>query len=281
MGKRFKVIKCHTVGPTLIFKNGSLEHGIHSTFINLHSIAPRFHGEKKEPRPAKRELMLRIGPLVETMAESPSLPPIKDIHEGRGKFHEAITLLFEAAPPLAETLWQRRPYEDYNAIITVAETFLLDELLPIAQRSSDTSSDQIQALENVRIIINAHPRLGAPKTTLSALSQKEQSGGTFGVSSNQKAEAPMATAVEKLGELNKVYEATYGFRYVVFVNGRSRPALVPEFQDRLRQHPEINPESTYSPKQATQNEQRAAFQAMVDIARDRLCKLSIQTSSNL
>lgn len=37
----------------------------------------------------------------------------------------------------------------------------------------------------------------------------------------------------KLELLNKQYELKYGHRYVVFVNGRSRKELIPEFEVRL------------------------------------------------
>jgi len=37
----------------------------------------------------------------------------------------------------------------------------------------------------------------------------------------------------ELAELNRAYEAKFGFRFVVFVNGRPRRAIVPILRERL------------------------------------------------
>ena len=37
----------------------------------------------------------------------------------------------------------------------------------------------------------------------------------------------------ELAYLNQVYEEKFGFRFVVFVNGRSRAELLPVLQERL------------------------------------------------
>ena len=37
----------------------------------------------------------------------------------------------------------------------------------------------------------------------------------------------------ELAELNRAYEARFGFRFVVFVNGRPRREIVPVLQERL------------------------------------------------
>jgi 2-oxo-4-hydroxy-4-carboxy--5-ureidoimidazoline (OHCU) decarboxylase len=71
-------------------------------------------------------------------------------------------------------------------------------------------------------VLNAHPRIGAA-TGLSARSAAEQSAGT--------ADAETLRALESL---NAEYERTFGFRFVVFVNGRSRAEIVPVLQARLR-----------------------------------------------
>ncbi len=38
----------------------------------------------------------------------------------------------------------------------------------------------------------------------------------------------------ELAELNRAYEETFGFRFVVFVNGRSRAEIVPVLRERLQ-----------------------------------------------
>ncbi len=60
-------------------------------------------------------------------------------------------------------------------------------------------------------VINAHPRIGAPAASLSALSLAEQC----------KLEEPnLEATLKKLGDLNEKYEAKFGFKFIVFVNGR-------------------------------------------------------------
>jgi 2-oxo-4-hydroxy-4-carboxy--5-ureidoimidazoline (OHCU) decarboxylase len=63
--------------------------------------------------------------------------------------------------------------------------------------------------------LDAHPAIGA--SGLSARSAAEQGGE----------EAP------ELGALNRAYEQRFGFRFVVFVAGRSRRELVPVLRRRL------------------------------------------------
>jgi 2-oxo-4-hydroxy-4-carboxy--5-ureidoimidazoline (OHCU) decarboxylase len=64
-----------------------------------------------------------------------------------------------------------------------------------------------------------HPRIGAPKLT--GRSAAEQGAG-----------ADPAVLAE-LAELNDAYEERFGFRFVVFVNRRSRAELVPVLRERL------------------------------------------------
>jgi len=71
-------------------------------------------------------------------------------------------------------------------------------------------------------ILNAHPRIGADARTLSALSRAEQ-----GTSSDEQ-------TARELADLNEAYERRFGFRFVVFVNGRARRDIVPVLRSRLR-----------------------------------------------
>lgn len=64
-------------------------------------------------------------------------------------------------------------------------------------------------------VLDAHPAIG--EKNLSARSASEQ--GTD--------EEP------ELAELNRAYEAKFGFRFVVFVNGRPKSELVPILRERL------------------------------------------------
>jgi len=71
-------------------------------------------------------------------------------------------------------------------------------------------------------VLNAHPRIGAA-AGLSARSAAEQSAG-----------ATDRETMRTLELLNAEYERTFGFRFVIFVNGRSRAEIVPVLQARLR-----------------------------------------------
>lgn len=64
-----------------------------------------------------------------------------------------------------------------------------------------------------------HPRIGAPK--LSGRSAAEQ-GADAG-----------PEVLAELAELNAAYEERFGFRFVVFVNRRSRAEIVPVLRERL------------------------------------------------
>ena len=50
-------------------------------------------------------------------------------------------------------------------------------------------------------------------------------------SAEQHGDDPAVLA--ELAELNAAYEAKFGFRFVVFVNGRSRAEILPVFRERL------------------------------------------------
>jgi 2-oxo-4-hydroxy-4-carboxy--5-ureidoimidazoline (OHCU) decarboxylase len=105
-------------------------------------------------------------------------------------------------------------------------------------------------------LIDAHPRLGAAPATVSALSYAEQGYGRV-------ADAALDVAAE-LERLNEAYEARFGFRYCVFVAGRSREALLPGMAAALEA------ERTA--------ELHRALDAVVDIAIDRHAKLSAEAT---
>jgi 2-oxo-4-hydroxy-4-carboxy--5-ureidoimidazoline (OHCU) decarboxylase len=69
-------------------------------------------------------------------------------------------------------------------------------------------------------VLDAHPAIGGKPT--SERSAKEQ--GTD--------DDPEVLA--RLAELNRAYEAAFGFRFVVFVNGRPRREIIPILEQRLQ-----------------------------------------------
>jgi len=94
-------------------------------------------------------------------------------------------------------------------------------------------SDPAAILESARIelarmneserigVLNAHPRIGADPASLSALSRLEQGGDAD------------VTTLRELATMNDAYERRFGFRFVVFVAGRSKAEIVPLMRERL------------------------------------------------
>jgi 2-oxo-4-hydroxy-4-carboxy--5-ureidoimidazoline (OHCU) decarboxylase len=112
-----------------------------------------------------------------------------------------LAAVFERAPALAERVRGRDP----ESIVASARSEIA--------RMSDAE----------RIgVLNAHPRIGADPMSLSAPSRREQGG-----------DADVAT-LRELAAMNNEYERTFGFRFVVFVAGRSKAEIVPVMRQRLR-----------------------------------------------
>jgi 2-oxo-4-hydroxy-4-carboxy--5-ureidoimidazoline (OHCU) decarboxylase len=91
----------------------------------------------------------------------------------------------------------------------------LVELLAEREDPLGAARDVIAELpeEDKAAALAAHPRIGEP-------------------SAEQRGEEPAVLA--ELAYLNQVYEEKYGFRFVVFVNRRSRAELLPVLQERLQ-----------------------------------------------
>ncbi len=114
---------------------------------------------------------------------------------------EELAEIFERAPVLAK----RVRGDDPASIVASAR------------------SELARMTEDERIaVLNAHPRIGADPASLSALSRREQGGG-----------ADVAT-LRDLAVMNDEYERRFGFRFVVFVDGRSKAEIVAVFRERLR-----------------------------------------------
>jgi 2-oxo-4-hydroxy-4-carboxy--5-ureidoimidazoline (OHCU) decarboxylase len=80
--------------------------------------------------------------------------------------------------------------------------------------------------------------LGRARELARALSAEEQAEALAAHprigerSPEQHGEDPAVLA--ELAELNRAYEERFGFRFVVFVNGRSRAEILPVLRERLR-----------------------------------------------
>ena len=136
-----------------------------------------------------------------------------------------VDALFETASPLAERLAAEGPFRTGTQLVNRAYK-LLDAL---------SESEQIATL-------NAHPRIGEDPRRLSAASLSEQGD----------------EPVPELEWLNATYEEKFGFRFVVFVNGRPKRDLVKVLKQRL--------------ENGRDEELATGLRAVVDIARSRLQK---------
>ncbi|HSJ00300.1 MAG TPA: GNAT family N-acetyltransferase [Patescibacteria group bacterium] len=143
--------------------------------------------------------------------------------------------LFEDAPRFLARLVMERPFGDDETLIARAHD--LARSLP--------EDEQIELLD-------AHPRIGADPAAVSELSHDEQGYG-------DDRPQPEPWIAEELEALNDAYERIFGFRFVIFVAGRPRSAIVPILEASLRDE--------------RISELRRGLDDVVYIAADRLAKL--------
>jgi 2-oxo-4-hydroxy-4-carboxy-5-ureidoimidazoline decarboxylase len=117
-----------------------------------------------------------------------------------------LETLFEDAPRFVARL-EAMDFRDWDDVLTRGEE--LARTLP-----------QEEQLE----LIDGHPRIGAPPSTVSATSFHEQGYD------RDLGSLPLQM---RLDALNHTYEERFGFRYVVFVNGRSRSAIAEIMEEAL------------------------------------------------
>jgi OHCU decarboxylase len=169
---------------------------------------------------------------------APRLRPIAELNQlAPGEFADALRPLFEAAGPLANALHAKRPFASYAELLECAES--------VAGRL--TTAEQVE-------VVSAHPRIGESPDAVrvhSALSYREQGYANEAALPSDALERVYAA----LAELNRAYEERFGFRFVVFVNGRPKSEIVKVLAERLRNPPDV--------------ELQTALQAMFLIARDR------------
>lgn len=139
----------------------------------------------------------------------------------------AIERAFERAPALVERLVAEAPYASIDRVIARARSVL----------ASMTERDRA-------LVLDAHPRIGAARASLSPESAREQ--GADGD----------PAARQQLAELNEAYERRHGFRFVVFVAARPRSAIVSVLKARL--------------ERSREDEMATGIDEFLAIARDRL-----------
>jgi 2-oxo-4-hydroxy-4-carboxy--5-ureidoimidazoline (OHCU) decarboxylase len=154
----------------------------------------------------------------------------------------ALAPLFEGAPRFLARLCADRPFGDAARLFARARA--------IAQEMPEP--EQLE-------LIDAHPRLGAPRESVSPLSFVEQGYDRESAeAAATAADRERAGVAAELERLNAAYEARFGFRYCVFVAGRPRAALLPAFEAALRA--------------GRTAEIARAVEAVIDIAMDRYRK---------
>mmetsp|Transcript_22707 Transcript_22707/g.40164 ORF Transcript_22707/g.40164 Transcript_22707/m.40164 type:complete len:206 (-) Transcript_22707:115-732(-) len=171
----------------------------------------------------------------------PSLPNTSSL-KTLEDFTETVGVLFEPAPPLAKGLFDAHtetPFKDYRSIISEAKKLI----------QNMNQQDKLQ-------VIDAHPRIGQKNTKkLSNFSKIEQ-----GVKEETKTISPEEEKVlEEFTKLNADYEQKFGFKFIIFVNGRPKKDLLPVGRRRMQN--------------SKDSELETGIQAMLDIALDRLSKI--------
>lgn len=181
-----------------------------------------------------------------TLPRPNPLPPMDVLdHISPGIFAATMAPLFEGAPRFLGRLAMARPFGNLATLFERARQ--IAHAMPVAEQ-----------LE----LIDAHPRLGAPPASVSAMSFVEQGYDQEAAEAAARdALAERARVAGELDRLNAAYEDRFGFRYCVFVAGQPRAALIPEFEASLRAD--------------RRTEMSRAIDAVVDIAVDRASKVGI------
>ena len=137
----------------------------------------------------------------------PRAPSLAALNQASAdEFREALAPLFEGAPGFLGRLASERPFTSWDALLRSARD--------VAHRMPER--DQVELLD-------AHPPIGAATAAMSALSRREQG----------HAAASEPDLAERLRDLNERYERRFGFRFVIFVAGRSRAEIAPLLEAAL------------------------------------------------
>ena len=174
------------------------------------------------------------------MSNFPSFKQLSELNDE--KWVENVRKLFEPSKPLEEYLLSlRKNFKSYEEIIEESRKYINDLF--------NSEKNQLRE-EKLLQVINAHPRLGEkdPKK-LSEQSKKEQK---FGISEEEE-------IVNQFLDLSQKYENKFGFKFIIFVNGRTKKQLIAPLIKRLQ-------------NENREEEMREAIDAMLNIALDRLKK---------
>jgi len=170
-------------------------------------------------------------------AQGVEMPPVEELDRLEAdQCAGALAPLFEGAPRLVARLVAARPFGSSEGLFAQARE--IARWMP--------EDEQIE-------LVDAHPRLGAPPGSVSAFSYREQ--GFDRDAADVAAEDERRQIGSELTRLNAVYEGRFGFRFCIFVAGRSRADLLQVLREAL--------------KAERGSELVRAVAAAVDIAEDR------------
>src|SRR5262245_45613945 len=149
----------------------------------------------------------RVTASTPTVAAERPIPSIAELDAAGDQWaSDVLGPLFEDAPRFLARMAADRPFGSWQELFTSAAATAL--AMP--------EDEQIELLD-------AHPRIGAPPASVSAMSFREQ-----GYDKEQQ------EAIEALARLNPEYETRFGFRYVIYVAGRPRSEIVPIMERAMR-----------------------------------------------
>lgn len=117
-----------------------------------------------------------------------------------------LEMLFENAPRFVDRL-AATEFDSWDDVLARSEE--LARTLP--------EDEQLE-------LIDGHPRIGALPSSVSATSFREQ---------GYDRDLGIAELQTRLDALNLAYESRFGFRYVVFVNGRARAEIADVMEEKL------------------------------------------------
>jgi 2-oxo-4-hydroxy-4-carboxy--5-ureidoimidazoline (OHCU) decarboxylase len=176
--------------------------------------------------------------------ESPRIPEVAELNAlSVEAFATALAPLFEGASDFLRRVAEARPFETDAELLAAAHELAIS--MPEDERLA---------------LVEAHPRIGADVDTVSQMSRDEQ-----GYDEESAEDLETARAYEELAMLNEIYERQFGFRYVVFVAGRSKAEIVPMLEHALRNDRDA--------------ELRRALDETIDIAADRLASQRAEASA--
>jgi 2-oxo-4-hydroxy-4-carboxy--5-ureidoimidazoline (OHCU) decarboxylase len=170
---------------------------------------------------------------VDGVAPLPSLATLNEMPPDA--FAEAVGPLFERAARFLARLADARPFRSWEE--------LFERSLEIAVAMPH--AEQVE-------LIDSHPRLGADADAVRASSELSWREQGYDRTRERATD-------DALIRLNEAYERRFGFRFVVFVAGRSRAELVPVLRTALQAQP--------------RSEVARALEDIVAIARDRAATL--------